>query len=500
MTGRRRDVLLASVIFVTAFAARIVPVLQGGGLHGLLTYDDGVYYAAAAALGFGRIPYRDFVLLHPPGIMLALSPFATLGRLTTDSFGFTAARLAFTGIGALNAVLAWRIARRFGPIAGLTAGLFYALWFPATSAEHTARLEVLVNAALLTGLLLLVRPQGKVSPRSQVWAGVALGFGASVKIWGIVPWVVVVGWQLIAGGRRAAVRVLAGGLAALVVVCGPFFALAPREMTRMVVFDQLDRPARLPSPITRLLDITSVSTHLPHAAPRAQYIALAVIGLLILAASAICLLQQGMRVLPVLLAAQTLVLLLSPSYFGFYASFVAVPLALVAGNATQLVTSWISVRVGAVTQALPAVTASVIVLAGLVSATIAQGQGFPAARLATAIPPGCVTADDDNGLIQLNVLTRDLSAGCPVMVDVSGLTYDRDARRSPTGQPLPRSRNPAWQLDALRYLTSGSSVILLRGNSGDGWSRSTKRALARLPDLAVVDGFHLRRGHGEASP
>ena len=52
---------------VLAFLARLLPVMRGGGLSGLGVYDDGVYYSGAAAMVAGRVPYADFVLLHPRG-------------------------------------------------------------------------------------------------------------------------------------------------------------------------------------------------------------------------------------------------------------------------------------------------------------------------------------------------------------------------------------------------------------------------------------------------
>ena len=66
------------LVATAAFLLRLLPVLHGGGLYGRGNYDDGVYYAAAAGLVHGLLPYRDVLLLHPPGIVLALAPFAAL--------------------------------------------------------------------------------------------------------------------------------------------------------------------------------------------------------------------------------------------------------------------------------------------------------------------------------------------------------------------------------------------------------------------------------------
>jgi alpha-1,2-mannosyltransferase len=74
--GGSRHWFLAIAIAATAFLFRLVPVLRGGGLYGLGNYDDGVYYAAGTGIAHGLLPYRDFLLLHPPGVPLLLTPFA----------------------------------------------------------------------------------------------------------------------------------------------------------------------------------------------------------------------------------------------------------------------------------------------------------------------------------------------------------------------------------------------------------------------------------------
>src|SRR5919112_759301 len=103
--GSRALWVATVAVAAVAFLTRAWLVLRHAGLGGLNHYDDGVYYAGAAALVSGRMPYRDFLFLHPPGILLALSPFAALGAVTSDSVGLAVARVAFWGIGALNAGL-----------------------------------------------------------------------------------------------------------------------------------------------------------------------------------------------------------------------------------------------------------------------------------------------------------------------------------------------------------------------------------------------------------
>ena len=88
-----------ALIGVVAFAARLHAMLRGGGLGGISNYDDGVYFAGAESLVSGRLPYRDFVLLHPPGIVVVLSPFAALAHLLSDATAFELGRLVFIALG-----------------------------------------------------------------------------------------------------------------------------------------------------------------------------------------------------------------------------------------------------------------------------------------------------------------------------------------------------------------------------------------------------------------
>ena len=86
------SLIWATAIFAVAFTARLLPVVRGGGLTGIIDYDDGVHFAAAIGLVHGQLPYRDFLLLHPPGIVLVLSPFAGLALVIGEPMAFGGAR------------------------------------------------------------------------------------------------------------------------------------------------------------------------------------------------------------------------------------------------------------------------------------------------------------------------------------------------------------------------------------------------------------------------
>lgn len=138
-----------------AFAVRLESVLRGGGLFGRIGYDGSVYYASAAALAHGFLPYADFLMLHPPGITLLLLPFAALGRLVGDADAYALARLAWYGLGAVSAALVFVLVRPRGRWPAVAAAAFYAVFVPAVVSEHTTSLDAVGSVCLLGSVALL---------------------------------------------------------------------------------------------------------------------------------------------------------------------------------------------------------------------------------------------------------------------------------------------------------------------------------------------------------
>jgi hypothetical protein len=448
------------VVAVLALVARLAPVLRGGGLTGVLAYDDGVYYSASDALLSGRVPYRDYLLLHPPGITLALAPFAALGRLAGDAEGMAAARVAFMLVGTLSAVLVWRIASRVSPRAGLVAGLFYAVWQPAAAAERTTLLEPLVNLGLLGALALLGPGAGR---RRIVAAGVVLGLAVAVKAWAVVPFLVLTLWLLRRSGWRTAVSYVGAGAAAAAAVCLPFLVLAGPRMLRMVVLDQLGRPNNGVPTVVRLASIEGLRlSHRPVTASLATTAVLvAVLGGL--AVAALAWRRPATRVWAALLAGAVLTLLTSPSYFGHYGTFAAPALALLVGAGADTVLSRLAVRTPVVRPLAPAL--GLVVLAVLAAHVVTHAEGRrppPESAMADQLAGArCVAADSAAALVAADVLSRDLEQGCPVVVDVTGLTYDQDRGDLRSGStPTARRHDPEWQRSVDRYLTGASAVLL----------------------------------------
>lgn len=484
--------LICGGTFVLAFFMRLAPVLIGGGLGYYGRYDDGVYYTAADALTFGRLPYHDFVLLQPPGNVLALAPFAALGRVMSDAIGMTIARLAFMGVGGVNAVLVALIARRWGRWQAVVAGTLYACAAPAIYSEQATFVEPLAGTAVLLALFLLVRRNGRTPP-AELLAGVALGLACSFKIWYVAPWAVIVGYELVARHVAAAVRVIAGGAAALVVVLVPFFVLAPSQMWNMVIRDQVFRQQAATSRTARLVSIFGVDPVFA-GDPTARHVATVVVIVLVIIATIASWMDRSARLIVVVMLCNLAVLLASPSYFRHYGVLATAPIALVLAIGIGQLIARIRQPPRTVTAAV-VVTVSVAVLlaAGVRVASLPTGKTFPAKLLSAAAPAGCIAADDPAGLIQMNRLSQDFRDRCVVPVDVTGITYGRLLRTAPDGKHVSRTKNHAFQRYLYDYLTSAAAFVVIR-SKGDASPPSIVAALRAHPVIARAHGITLRRG------
>jgi alpha-1,2-mannosyltransferase len=442
------------------------------GVRGYHGYDDGVYFASAVALVHGRLPYGDFLLLHPPGVTLSLTPFAALTSWLGDSDALVAARVGTMVVGAVNAVLVTRIARRWGTAAMVVGGVLYAVSFAAAWAERVTLLEPWGSLCLLGGAALLLRgldarERAGGSGAGWFWAGGAvLGLGATVKLWGVVPLAVVLVWLLVTAGWRVAARAAAGAAGAILVVVVPFALAAGPDMFRMVVLDQLGRPRQVGTDLTQRL--AWIAGTAEGAVPTARLaLVWAVLGVVVVAAVAAWVGRRG-RLWVVLLAVQAVALVVSPSAYQQYAAFVAPALVLVLAAAVSLVPA----RARAPAAALACVG---FVLCSGVTAT-PRTVPFPAAEIRAHLPDeGCIRADSPALLALTDVLSRDLRRGCALPVDLSGYAYDVGARDA-DGRAVPRERNAAWQEEAVRHLTSGSATLMVR-TVGNGFDATTLRAL-----------------------
>lgn len=231
-------------IGAAAILALMLRVAGLGGVESAVTaptgYDDGVYYSASALTVRGSVPYRDFVFVHPPGIILALSPIAWVGAADA---GFAASRYLSAFIGVANSVLAGAVAAQIaGGLAGGVAAFLYAIYPDAVIAERSPYLEPLLNLFCLLSALLWLRNDDAGQARRSWFAGLLTGAGCAVKLWG-GSWVLAaIASPPRSNGGKHGLRLAAGGIAAGLLLVGPFLVLAPRQLFDQVLGFQLSRP------------------------------------------------------------------------------------------------------------------------------------------------------------------------------------------------------------------------------------------------------------------
>ena len=471
-----------------AFAVRLSTLVRGSGLYGRLGYDGAVYYAAGSAVAHGMLPYRDFLLLHPPGIALELLPFAALASVIGDAHAYALARVAWCLLGAVSTALVFVITRSRGLGPALAAAAFYAVFVPAVVSEDNTTLEAIGSVCLLRALALLVRQwEGRSSATAAlVAAGALLGLSTATKIWAVVVVLVVVAWSVRPIGLRRSGLVLAGAAGATFVVCLPFFLAAPGTMWRMVVLDQIGRHRVSETLTGRIADTLGLSELRDDTGTAV----LAVVGLVVLLAVVALALREPLgRFAGVLFAVTFALLMWTPPWSLQYTPLVAPAAALLVGSA---VSGLLAASGRFRNLAGPAVGAVLVGYALVSLPGLPSGSHFPGEKLDAVLVqnPGCVVTDDPILLIETGALQRNHALRCPDVVDMSG--YSWDLQPSATKQ-MSRQRNEQWNAVALQHLASGDVSVVVRFRSLAGLSDDTRSEIARWTLLAEVGGFEMRR-------
>lgn len=479
-------VVVPLVLFVVAFLVRLIPLLDGAGWYPVDNYDPSVYYAAAVGLFEGRLPYRDFLLLHPPGLLVFLQPFAALGAVVGDPVANLVARLAFMVLGSVTVVLIYRLLLGRGLAPALLGAGFYLSYFPALYVERTTRLEGLASALVVVGLVVLapVVRRGQLTWWRAGIAGALFGLGVTVKIWGIVLVAALVAWLLVADRIRTAAAAAGGAVVGMAAVLVPFQLAAP-QMWNMVVLDQLGRPRSDLTIMDRLLALVGLGEL--RFSPPPDWVIWTLAGVVVVFA-AFALADRMGRFFVLLFVTALATLLIGPSWYSHYPEFAAVPLALVLGTG-------LAQMVGAgrrsLHSAVAAATAVVVAVGAVVQFATPEGSPF-AVREVTAVVrdrAGCITTDNPVSLILTNTLRRNLRQGCPLVVDLSGYIYN--ITRTADADPL-RSDNPAFQRELMNYLASGNTAIIMR-LWPDSFSAQSQAEVRSWPSLGVFDGHHIRQ-------
>jgi hypothetical protein len=237
--------VVIAVATAAGLALRLFYLLHGGFLWSVTEYDDGPYFGSAVRLLEGALPYRDFVLVQPPGITLLMLPPALLAKVTGTAWGLASGRILTTLAGTAGVTLTGLLVRHRGVFATLVACGVMAVYPNAVAAAHTVLVEPWLVLFCLLGAALIFDGDGlSARPRRLGWGGVAFGFAGAVEAWAIVPAVVMMALCLTAGapgrGRvRQAGRFAAGVAAGFLVPVTPFAAASPAGFYRSLVVAQI---------------------------------------------------------------------------------------------------------------------------------------------------------------------------------------------------------------------------------------------------------------------
>lgn len=496
-SSRTRGAWLLPLAFAAiAFAVRWQSVQNSGGLHALLGYDEGVYFGASTSFVSGLMPYRDFVLVHPPGSVVLMSPFGLLGKLTSDSTGWAAARIFVMLLGALNTAVVFVIARRISLVAAVAAAGLYAAWAPVVHVERTTMLEEFVLTSIVVALWAL-RSSREVTWR-VVLAGSFLGLGAATKLWGLVPLAVVLGWLLVSRAWRPAAVAAGSAIVAFAAIVIPFAIPDPHRMFDLVIRAQMGRGRGGTHELDRLARMFAVDVSRIAATPRLMLVAGLVALIAVIAAMALAWWKVPQsRLWTALLAVQLVVLMAVPVYFEGYSSFIAPALMLVVGTAAATLWSMVGYWPGWSAGILRGLLVATLVVVALASGYRSLHPGRDLKPHLAAIgritnTATCVGADSAGLLIITDTLTRNIERGCPTVLDFDGMVYSFDDGSNPARLSSTRRRlgSSAYQ-QAMRDYFAGNDLLLIHRAKADAFDPTTRLTLLSRTLLFRQTGLRL---------
>jgi alpha-1,2-mannosyltransferase len=230
------------VIIITTLVALGLRVYyqytRPGFLLGVTEYDDGPYFGSAVRLVHGSLPYKDFILVQPPGITLLMSPVGLLTYWTGTAWGLAVGRILTVLAGTAGVALAGLLVRHRGPLAALLTCGIMAVYSDGVAAAHTVLVEPwLVLFCLAGAVAVFDGDRITASTRRLAWGGVLLGFAGAVEAWAIVP-VLVIAALCLPQIKRAGI--LIGGVAAgFVIPVLPFAIAGPSQFYRSLITAQV---------------------------------------------------------------------------------------------------------------------------------------------------------------------------------------------------------------------------------------------------------------------
>jgi alpha-1,2-mannosyltransferase len=504
---------------VTGLLLRLYQLSRPGALLGVTQYDDGVLFGNAVRLAGGVLPYRDFVMVQPPGSLLLMAPVALVAKATGTAWGLALARILTVCADTACIVLLGLLVRHRGRLAIAIACGIYTVYPGALEASSTFLLEPWLNLFCLGAALLIFNGDRFAASWRLAAGGVLFGFAVAIKLWAAVPLLVaglllagllpagLVPADLLSAGRARRLGLLAAGaIAGLAVPVLPFLFLAPGQLISQVITSQFLR-STLPHPLSpRLADMAGLSL-LPGLPKMTGIIILLAIAAYLVAGY----LVMGVatrRPPPALdryalasLAAVIVMFLLPSEYYSHYAAFAgpfaALALALPAGLYRQAESRnepGQMIRLAALAVSGAAV-ATLIATAGIRQATAEPQLLEPPGTVAAVdrlIPAGsCVITNNPALTIVANRFVA-ARPGCPPIVDTYGtLLTMTDGRPQTATIATMRAAELTWQ----GWLEQAPYVWLDPADHGLPWINSLYNYLgANFRRVQLADDDPAPRG------
>jgi hypothetical protein len=456
-----------AVIAVAALLAaglRLYQLSRPGYLLGITEYDDGTDFGSAVRLVHGALPYRDFIMVQPPGITLIMAPVALITKGMGTVTGMAAARVLTALASAAAVPLGGLLTRHRGLLAVLVTCGVLTVFPDSILAARTVLLEPWLVLFCMLGAL-AVFDGDRVTGGWRLFAGgVLFGFAGAVKVWAVIPVAVIL--ALTARAPRRAASYAAGAAAGFLAPVLPFALTAPSSFYRSVIVAQLVRSDVTRIPLSyRLQSMLGLNHVSPLADSTLLGIGIAVV--LAIAAVAVAGSRLAHRAPPALdwfaygTCALVVAAFLWPADFyyhypGFLAPFLALALALPLSRLAAELPAGEGRRWAALARPGAALIAAVtiLVMAGFQAASEhSYAAAVPASEIAAAqraIPPGaCVVTDQVSYTIAIDRFVSS-APGCSLMLDGVGTDYALSGRNGENGAGHVPALQRIW-LAAFRF-------------------------------------------------
>lgn len=378
--------------------------------------DIGVYLGGAVRLVDGAIPYRNFVFVQPPGILVLATPLGLLAKFAGTRVALETLRLLTPALAGVSVVLVGRVISYRGWLPTVIACSVMALAPANFYTLHNGLLESILDVLDMAAFV-VVFPQGKFGrPTRLFWGGALFGFAVAVKFPAVLPLVVVACFAL-RHPRTQWVPLVGGALVGCGVAVLPFFLLVPRAFVQDTVLSQIGRSGGRVPLVARVLTMENpFATALPNADLLAVLVAVVIGGAVL---TPFVFSRRRALVEWCALACLVLVGLFQmaptqyyPQYAAFLSPFFALSLGVGVGawggTSRQTLQTWV-------------VASAATLLCGIAISTVTlESTTDPSWAIQSVVPRGaCALSPSPRLLVSANRLVSTF-ARCPPMTDPYG--------------------------------------------------------------------------------